>query len=102
MRKLTTSIDSVIIEEHIERLIAEGSIGMAEAARMMGTFRDGKRCHTSTISRWCSPGIKLPDGRVIRLEHYRSAGRMMTSRAALIRFIAKQQQDVDLPNNVLM
>ena len=85
----------------IERLIAEGTIGMSETARLLGTFRGGRPCHPSTPTRWCLDGVKLLDGRVLRLEHYRTAGRLMTSRAALVRFLAAQQQPVDVPDVIL-
>lgn len=81
------------ISQHIEKLIAEGPIGMAETARLLGTFRGGKPCHSSTPTRWCLTGVKLSDSRVLRLEHYRTAGRLMTSKPALLRFLAAQQGD---------
>lgn len=77
----------------IERLVAEGPIGMTATARMLGTFRGGKPCHATTPTRWCLSGVKLSDGRTLRLEHYRTAGRLMTSRAAVLRFLAAQQVD---------
>jgi hypothetical protein len=86
------------VSQHIERLISEGPIGMAETGRMLGSFRGGRPCHSSTPARWCLSGVKLADGRTLRLEHYRTAGRLMTSRAALIRFLAAQQVPVDVPD----
>ena len=87
------------ISQHIEKLIAEGPVGMAECGRMLGTFRDGKPCHSSTPTRWCLSGVRLPDGHILRLEHYRTAGRLMTSRAALIRFLKLHwQEPIDLPD----
>jgi hypothetical protein len=77
--------------KNIEKLIAEGPIGMAETARHLGTFRGGRPCHPSTPTRWCVNGVRLPDGSVLRLEHYRTVGRLMTSKAALLRFLAAQQ-----------
>ena len=85
------------ISQHIEQLIAEGPIGMAETARLLGTFRGSKPCHSSTPTRWCLSGVKLPGGRVLRLEHYRTAGRLMTSKPALLRFLAAQQGDAGAP-----
>jgi hypothetical protein len=82
--------------QKIEKLIAEGPIGMTETARLLGTFRGGKPCHSSTPTRWCLSGIKLRSGRVLRLEHFRTAGRLMTSKPALLRFLAEQQDDKDL------
>ncbi len=87
--------DSVI--SHIDRIMSEGPIGMAEGARLLGTFRRGRPCHPSTLTRWCLTGVRLADGRILRLEHYRTAGRLMTSRAALLRFLAAQQLPIDIP-----
>ena len=86
------------ISQLIERLIQEGPIGMTQVGRLLGTFRGGKPCHPSTPTRWCLSGVRLPGGRILRLEHYRTAGRLMTSKAALIRFLAAQQQPVDVPD----
>ncbi len=47
---------------------------------------------------WCLAGVKLRDRHTLRLEHYRPAGRLMTSRAALVRFLAAQQQPFDTPD----
>ena len=86
------------VTQHIERIIAEGAIGMTETARLLGTFCGGKKSHPSTPTRWCLTGVRLGDGRILRLEHYRTAGRLMTSRAALVRFLAAQQQPIDIPD----
>ena len=85
------------VSHRIEQLIAEGPIGMAETARLLGTFRGGKPCHSSTPTRWCLTGITLPNGDALHLEHYRTAGRLMTSRPALLRFLAVQQGDLPAP-----
>ncbi len=81
----------------IEQLVAEGPIGMVATAQLLGTFRCGKPCHSSTPTRWCLTGVKLPDGRVLRLEHFRSARRLMTSKPALLRFLASQQIETQNP-----
>jgi hypothetical protein len=82
--------------EMAEKLMSEGLIGMAEAARHMGTRREGRDCHPSTISRWANNGVKLADGTVVKLEFVRLGERLLTSRPALARFIARQQN----PNNI--
>lgn len=84
------------IEIQIEKIINEGAIGMAEAAKLPGTFRRGRPCHPSTLTRWCLDGVKLPNGQTIHLEHYRQAGRIMTSRAALLRFLVAQQDQASI------
>jgi hypothetical protein len=75
----------------VERILTEKPIGVAAAAKLMGTFWEGKTAHASTITRWATKGVKLTDGRVIRLEAVKINGRLVTSRAALIRFISAQQ-----------
>jgi hypothetical protein len=77
--------------ERIDRILTEDPLGMSAAARLLGSFRNSRGCHPSTLVRWCQPGVRLPDGRRLRLEHIRVSGRLMTSRAALLRFLAAQQ-----------
>lgn len=47
------------VSDLIQRLVNEGTIGMAEAARQFGIHRRGKPTHPSTITRWCLDGIRL-------------------------------------------
>ena len=79
----------------IERIIAEGAMGCAEAARLFGTFRSGRPCHPATISRWCISGVRVRDGRRVKLEHFRGAGKLLTSKPAIFRFLAAQQEPVE-------
>lgn len=88
---------AVSVSEHIDRLLDEHPIGMSQAARLLGTFRGGRACHPSTVVRWCHPGVRLADGRQLRLEHLKVAGRLMTSRPALLRFLAAQQTPDSCP-----
>lgn len=73
-----------------ERLVSEGLLGLAAAAPLAGTFRAGRRCHPSTLARWCLDGVRTADGRTVWLEHVRLGTRLMTSRAAVVRFLAAQ------------
>lgn len=77
--------------DQIERIIDDAPIGTHAAARLMGTFRKGRPCHPSTITRWCRDGVTRPDGAVIRLAHFYVGSRIMTSRRSLLEFIAAQQ-----------
>jgi hypothetical protein len=86
------------ISEHVDRVLTEGAIGAAAAARLLGTFRGGRSTHPSTVTRWMLSGVRLPDGRTLRLEHIRVANRLMTSRPALIRFLAAQQTPASIPD----
>jgi hypothetical protein len=89
------------IESIVEKLTAEGLIGMAETARVLGTFRSGKPTHPSTPTRWALDGIRLPDGRRLKLEHIRMGDRIMTSKPALVRFLAAQQDPSIVPETNL-
>lgn len=75
----------------VDRILSEGALGMSAAARLLGTFREGRPTHPSTVARWHRDGVTLADGRVIRLEAIRVNGRLVTSRGAIVRFIAAQQ-----------
>jgi hypothetical protein len=79
------------VESIVERILTEGPIGMSAAARLYGSFRGGRPTHPTTPTRHHLHGVILPDGQVVRLEAVRIAGRLMTSRAAVARFIAAQQ-----------
>jgi Protein of unknown function (DUF1580) len=79
------------IADRISRLTAEGLIGMVEAAASMGTFRGGRPCHLSTIARWATKGIRLPNGQILKLEVLRCGNTFRTSKAALRRLLEAQQ-----------
>jgi hypothetical protein len=68
----------------IERLTAEGPIGLTAASKIV------KR-HPSTLARWAIDGIQLGDYRTVRLEAYRLGGKLATSKQAILRFIQAQQ-----------
>jgi hypothetical protein len=66
-----------------QRLAAEGLVTIRAAAAELGIPISGK-----TALRWAIQGL-----RGVRLESVRIVGRRMTSRAALARFLDRQQQD---------
>lgn len=70
----------------IVRLEAEGLIGMRAVGRMTGV-------HSATPHRWATDGVLLPDGRRLKLEAVKLAGRLVTSRAAVFRFIERQNEN---------
>ena len=80
-------------EDVIGRLMEEGPIGMGAAAKLVGTFREGKPTSSITVSRWANKGVRLADGRIVKLEAFRLNTRLCTSRAALLRFIRAQNED---------
>ncbi|MBA4065913.1 MAG: hypothetical protein C0501_19785 [Isosphaera sp.] len=73
-----------VTEEAIEQLLLEEKLTVAEAARLVGGT------HNSTVVRWCTPSVILPDGRRLNLEHLRCGGKIQTTRPALTRFLAAQ------------
>ena len=75
-------------EQLVERLISEGLISMAQAAKMYGSCRGGAATHPATLTRKCLKGDLLPNGTRRKLEHVRVANRLMTTRQAVIRHIA--------------
>ena len=64
-----------------DRILANGEalIGLALAGKPSGTS-------PSAVSRWCSRGVKAPDGRRVRLEHVRAGGKLLTSAESVARF----------------
>jgi hypothetical protein len=75
----------------ITRLLAEGFIGSAAAARLLGQLKGGRPVHPGTIARWVLRGVRTGDGRTVRLEAARVSGKFVTSKPAIIRFLADQQ-----------
>lgn len=73
------------------RLVAEGLIGLAPASRLFGTTRNGRPKHPSTLTRYHHGGVRCADGQVVRLECVKVGSQLMTSRDAVLRFIAAQQ-----------
>ncbi len=82
---------AVSVSQHVQKILDEGPLGMAAAAALLGTFRGGRPCHPSTVVRWCLHGVELADGRFLKLEFIRMTDRLVTSKPALLRFLAAQQ-----------
>lgn len=86
--------------ELIDRLLAEGTLSAAGAARALtATLRAGRPVHPGTIARWISRGVLLRSGDRLKLEGFRAGRKWLTSRPAITRFLAAQQTttDADLP-----
>ena len=80
----------------IERLLGEGAkVSMAAAGALLGEGQGGTAIHPSTVARWCLKGVKLPSGRRLALEHLRAGGKILTTRAAIVRFLAGQTATPD-------
>jgi Protein of unknown function (DUF1580) len=72
-------------------ILAGAGLSMAEAAAKIPSFRAGRPTAPTTIARWAADGVRLPDGRTLRLESTRIGGRVVTTVPALIRFITAQE-----------
>ncbi len=71
--------------------IASGQgLSLSRAARRFPSYRAGRPINPATIWRWLQEGVRLPDGRRVRLEAARLSGRWLTSEPALERFLAAQ------------
>jgi hypothetical protein len=84
------------MDEVIDRLLGEQPIGVSAAAKLFGSFRQGRTTAPATVVRWCFSGVVTSDGRKIRLEHFRIGKRVMTTAAACKRFILAQQMAGDV------
>jgi hypothetical protein len=77
----------------MQEVFAGEGLYFSQAARQvpLPPSREGRPLHQSTIFRWATRGIKLPSGEVLKLEAARVSGKMLTTLAALHRFLAAQQ-----------
>jgi hypothetical protein len=73
-------------------LLGEQLLSLSQAARRIPAYRGSRGCNPSTIFRWITNGIKLPDGRLLRMEALRLANRWITSVEAVDRFLIVQHE----------
>ena len=66
-------------------------ISFPEAARLLPSTRAGRPVNAATVWRWSLRGVRLSDGRLLRLGAVRVSGHYVTSLAAIGRFIDAQQ-----------
>ena len=66
---------------------------LAQALRGVPAARGADRLSPSTGSRWASQGVRLPDGRRVKLEAVRIGSRLLTTDAAVARFLAALNGD---------
>jgi hypothetical protein len=71
----------------------ETLLSFSQAARRFPPFREGRGVSPSTIWRWHRTGVRLADGRRVRLDAIRCGGRWLTSVEAVQRFIEAQTPD---------
>ena len=61
-----------------------------------------KHPHPATICRWINKGVKLPDGRCVRLEAIRHLGRWLSTKAAITTFVQALNSTASPAMNVRM
>ncbi len=85
--------DSTITTE----ILSGSGLSLVQAVRRFPPFRQGKPVALSTVLRWITSGVHLPDGKIIRLEAARLGGRWLTSGPAIERFISRQTPNLETP-----
>lgn len=88
---LTLPTDATTGGSLVQRLKTEGFKAFSALAEGLVSYRDDKRTHPSTLTRWATRGVKLAGGTVLKLEAVRINGRLVSSQQALIRFLEAQQ-----------
>src|SRR5947209_5991282 len=86
-REVRSMSDNYILREHTLRL--------ADVGQHLPPGRNGKRPSLSCVLRWVLDGVRLDDGRRVRLEAVRVGGKWVTSIEALERFAAAQTPRLD-------
>ena len=89
------SIATIPTSSVLSEIVAGRGLSLSQAARRFPSARLGRPVHSSCVWRWMREGVRLPDGRTIRLECARVAGRWLTSEPALERFLAAQTPATD-------
>lgn len=87
MLTTSTNSESAVLSE----IAAGGGLSLPQIARRLPSCRKDRPVSPSCVWRWISHGIRLADGRVVKLEAARLAGRWLSSAAAIERFLAAQQ-----------
>jgi hypothetical protein len=71
-------------------ILRETTLKLSEIGDHLPPGRRGKRLSLSAALRWVLDGVRLPDGRRVRLEAVRVSGKWISSLEALERFAAAQ------------
>lgn len=83
------------MHDTVSRILTEGPQGLAALAAAIPSHRRDSHLTPQALWRWAVRGIRLADGRVVRLETVRVAGRYLSSRAAVERFVRAQSEPTD-------
>jgi hypothetical protein len=76
------------VPQVITEIVAGDSLTLAQLAEIGPAHRGEGHMSKSRASRWINPGFTLPCGRVVKLEAAKFGAQLLTSRAALARFLA--------------
>jgi hypothetical protein len=89
-----TQTDTPTVPSVVDEVARGEGITLTRGARLFPSSRAAST-NVSTLFRWITVGVRTPDGRRVKLEAVRLAGRWLTTAAALARFIAAQQAPAD-------
>jgi hypothetical protein len=73
----------------ISEIVEGNGLSMSDAGGLVPALRGKRRTNPATVWRWVCRGHRLPNGSVIKLEAAKLAGRWLTSRSALARFLER-------------
>ncbi|MBP3960936.1 DUF1580 domain-containing protein [Gemmata sp. G18] len=82
------------------RVLQESLLSLSAAARLFPPLRKNSAVKSSTIWRWVREGVATPGGRV-KLEAVRCGCSWITSREAVERFVAAQNQSAKTADSVV-
>jgi hypothetical protein len=83
-------------------MLNETLLTLAQAAKRFPSESRIGHLDPATLWRWATRGVRLSDGRRLKLETIKLAGRFLTSEQALQRFVAAQNDappDAPLPDS---
>jgi Protein of unknown function (DUF1580) len=86
-----------LLEESRGILHEQPLLTLTAAAKLFPSHREGKPTHFTTVLRYAQVGVRTRSGAVVYLEVERCGGSLVTSAAAVQRFI-RAQRDEDLPD----
>jgi hypothetical protein len=71
----------------INEIVDGHGLTMGQAAKIVPAHRGEGRTNPATVWRWCTQGHKMPDGSFLKLECAKLAGRWLTTKSAIARFL---------------
>jgi hypothetical protein len=83
-----TTTTSEVPGDLLDEVMAGGGLSLAAAARLLPASPSGRTPSPNTLARWASRGARRPDGGRVLLETARVGGRTVTTRQAMLRFLA--------------